>query len=153
MFLIRSFLVNKLPAFMASVAAVVVVPIPMELCISRALSRLDPNTFPSFSQMISIQGNAAPSDARKEFVLSCASHKLIAESSIERYLGEKSTQTLPVGGPYLKDNLIYQITAGPDRAEKLISDLESTDANAGAVIGAITEVGAKKKKKKKKKKK
>lgn len=140
MFLFRSFLVNKLPAFLAAVAAVLVVPIPMELCISRALSRLDPNTFPSFSQMFSIQGNMALPDVRQEFLFSCASHRLIPESSIERHLGENPMQALPVGGPYLKDNLVSQINASPDRTERLISDLESMDGNAGAIVGAITEV-------------
>ncbi|KAL4819066.1 mediator of RNA polymerase II transcription subunit 5 [Aspergillus spinulosporus] len=140
MLLFRSFLVNKLPPFFAAMLAVPMVTFPMEECISHALSRIDPNIFPSFSQMFSMQGNAALSDVRQEFLFSCASHKLIPESSIERLLGENPMQTLPVGGSYMKDDLKAQISANHERAEQLISDIESTEGNAGAIVGAITEV-------------
>ncbi|KKK24100.1 mediator of RNA polymerase II transcription subunit 5 [Aspergillus rambellii] len=140
MFLFRSFLVNKLPTFFAAMLTVSMVSLPMEVCISHALSRLDPNAFPSFSQMFSMQGNTVLSDVRQEFLFSCASHKLIPESSIERLLGENPMQTLPVGGPYIKDDLVSQITSNPERAEQLISDIESTEGNASAIVGAITEV-------------
>ncbi|KAL4784349.1 mediator of RNA polymerase II transcription subunit 5 [Aspergillus varians] len=141
MLLLRSFLVNKLPPFFSVILTVSMVTLPMELCISHALSRIDPNTFPSFSQMFSMQGNAAAlSDVRQEFLFSCASHKLIPESSIERLLGENPMQTLPVGGSLVKDELVVQINANHERAEQLISDIESTEGNAGAIVGAITEV-------------
>ncbi|KAJ5179737.1 hypothetical protein N7492_002947 [Penicillium capsulatum] len=140
MFLFRTFLVNKLPAFFAAMAAASMVPINMEMCITQALSRLDPNAFPSFSQMFSMQGNSILSDARQEFLFACASHRLIAESSIERLLGENPMQTLPVGGPYQKDNLVSQINAHYDRADQLIGEIESMEGNAGAIVGAITDV-------------
>ncbi|RAL05751.1 putative RNA polymerase II mediator complex subunit Nut1 [Aspergillus ibericus CBS 121593] len=140
MFLFRSFLVNKLPAFIAAMLAASMVSLPMELCISHALSRLDPNTFPSFSQMFAMQSNTVLSDVRQEFLFACASHKLIPESSIERLLGENPMQTLPVGGPYNKDELVSQINANPERAEQLINEIESMEGNAGAIVGAITEV-------------
>ncbi|EAL90128.2 putative RNA polymerase II mediator complex subunit Nut1 [Aspergillus fumigatus Af293] len=138
MFVFRSFLVNKLPPFFAAMLASTMVSIPMEMCISHALSRLDPNTFPSFSQMFEMQGNTVLSDVRQEFLFACASHKLIPESSIERLLGENPMQTLPVG--YNKDELVSQINANPERAEQLINEIESMEGNAGAIIGAITEV-------------
>ncbi|KAI2785701.1 Mediator of RNA polymerase II transcription subunit 5 [Penicillium oxalicum] len=140
MFLFRSFLVNKLPAFFAAMIAASMVPIPMEMCITQALSRLDPNSFPSFSQMFSMQGSSILSDARQEFLFACASHRLIQESSIERLLGENPMQTVPVGGPYQKDDLVSQINNSPGRAEQLIGEIESMEGNAGAIVGAITEV-------------
>ncbi|KAJ5483869.1 Mediator of RNA polymerase II transcription subunit 5 [Penicillium diatomitis] len=140
MFLFRSFLVNKLPAFFAAMMAASMVPIPMEMCITQALNRLDPNSFPSFSQMFSMQGSSILSDARQEFLFACASHRLIQESSIERLLGENPMQTVPVGGPYQKDDLISQINNSPARAEQLIGEIESMEGNAGAIVGAITEV-------------
>jgi mediator of RNA polymerase II transcription subunit 5 len=140
MLLFRSFLVNKLPTFFAAMLSVSMVSLPMEVCIGHALSRLDPNTFPSFSQMFSMQGNSSLSDVRQEFLFSCASHKLIPESSIERLLGENPMQTLPVGGPLVKDDLVAQISSNHERAEQLISDIESTEGNAAAIVGAITEV-------------
>ncbi|KAJ5949659.1 hypothetical protein N7454_001243 [Penicillium verhagenii] len=140
MFLFRSFLVNKLPAFFAAMTAAAMVPINVEICVSQALNRLDPNLFPSFSQMFSMQGNSILSDARQEFLFACAAHRLIPESSIERLLGENPMQTLPVGGPYQKDDLISQINSHPDRADQLIGEIESMEGNAGAIVGAITEV-------------
>lgn len=138
MFIFRSFLVNKLPAFFATMLAASMVSIPMEICISNALGRLDPNTFPSFSQMFSMQGNTVLSDVRQEFLFACASHRLIPESSIERLLGENPMQAVPVG--HVKDDLVSQIYANPERAEQLINDIESTEGNANAIVGAITEV-------------
>ncbi|KAJ5718183.1 hypothetical protein N7488_003829 [Penicillium malachiteum] len=140
MFLFRSFLVNKLPAFFAAMTVASMVPINVEMCVSQALSRLDPNAFPSFSQMFSMQGSSILSDARQEFLFACASHRLIAESSIERLLGENPMQTLPVGGPYQKDDLVSQINNHPERADQLIGEIESMEGNAGAIVGAITEV-------------
>lgn len=72
--------------------------------------------------------------------MSCVSHRLIAESSIGRFLGEKPMQSLPVIGPYMKHNLISQMNASPDRTEALISELESMNGNAGDIVGAITVV-------------
>ncbi|KAJ5095275.1 hypothetical protein N7532_007566 [Penicillium argentinense] len=140
MFLFRSFLVNKLPSFFAAMSAASMVPIPMEMCITQALSRLDPNAFPSFSQMFSMQGSSILSDARQEFLFACASHRLIPESSIERLLGENPMQTLPVGGPYQKDDLVPQITTNLERADQLIGEIESMEGNAGAIVRAVTEV-------------
>lgn len=40
----------------------------------------------------------------------------------------------------MKDELKAQISANHERAEQLISDIESTEGNAGAIVGAITEV-------------
>lgn len=140
MFVFRSFLVNKLPNFFAALSAAAMVPLPMEMCISQALNRLDPNAFPSFSQMFSMQGNSILSDVRQEFLFACASHRLIPESSIERLLGENPMQTLPVGGPYVKDDLASQMNSNHERAEQLISELEAMEGNAGAIVGAITDV-------------
>ncbi|PGH22909.1 hypothetical protein AJ80_02958 [Polytolypa hystricis UAMH7299] len=140
MFLFRSFLVNKLPAFLAEISASSMDPIPMELCIGRALSRVDPNAFPSFSEMFSMQGNSVLSDVRQEFLFACALHKLIPEASIERLLGENPMQTLPVGGQYTKENLVSQINNSPERAEQLLNEIDSMEGNAGAIAKAITEV-------------
>lgn len=140
MLLFRSFLVNKLPAFFAAISAASMVPISMEMCISHALGRLDPNAFPSFSQMFSMQGSSVLSDARQEFLFACASHKLIRESSIEQLLGENPMQTLSSGGPYVKDDLVSQINNNHERAEQLIGEIESMEGNAGAIVGAVVEV-------------
>jgi mediator of RNA polymerase II transcription subunit 5 len=140
MFVFRSFLVNKLPPFLASMAATSMDPIPMEMCIGHALNRVDPNAFPSFSQMFEMQGNTVLSDVRQEFLFSCALHRLIPESSIERLLGENPMQTLPVGGRYVKDDIATQIHSNQERADQLISEIESLEGNAGAIVAAVTDV-------------
>ncbi|EEP81932.1 conserved hypothetical protein [Uncinocarpus reesii 1704] len=140
MFLFRAFLVNKLPPFLTYMSASSMASIPMELCITRSLSRVDPNTFPSFSETFSMQGNSVLSDVRQEFLFSCALHKLIPESSIERLLGENPMQTLPVGGQFTKDKLIMQMNNNFERAEQLLNGIESMDGNAGAIVDAITEL-------------
>ncbi|QKX56374.1 uncharacterized protein TRUGW13939_03475 [Talaromyces rugulosus] len=140
MFVFRSFLVNKLPPLLASMAATSMDPIPMEMCIGHALNRVDPNAFPSFSQMFEMQGNTVLSDVRQEFIFSCALHRLIPESSIERLLGENPMQTLPVGGRYVKDDIATQIHSNQERADQLISEIESLEGNAGAIVAAVTDV-------------
>ncbi|OJD27964.1 hypothetical protein ACJ73_00638 [Blastomyces percursus] len=140
MFIFRSFLVNKLPPFFADMCASAINPIPMELCITRALSRIDPNAFPSFSEMFAMQGNSILSDVRQEFLFACALHKLIPEASIERLLGENPMQTLPVGGQLRREDLVSQINNNPERTEQLINELESMEGNAGTIAAAITEV-------------
>ena len=140
MFLFRSFLVNKLPPLLAELSASSVEPIPMELCISRVFSRIDPNAFPSFSEIFSMQGNSVLSDVRQEFLFSSALHRLIPESSIEQLLGENPMQTLPVGGQYRKGDLVTQINSSPDRAEQLLNEIESMEGNAGAIVEAVIEV-------------
>ncbi|EZF26546.1 hypothetical protein H103_01299 [Trichophyton rubrum CBS 288.86] len=140
MFLFRAFLVNKLPSFLSDLAGSVVEPIPVELCITRALARVDPNTFPSFSEIFSTHGNSVLSDVRQEFLFSCALHKLIPESSIERLLGENPMQTLPNGGRFVKHDLVAQINNSHERAEQLLNGVESMDGNARAIVEAIAEV-------------
>ncbi|EFQ98830.1 RNA polymerase II transcription subunit 5 mediator [Nannizzia gypsea CBS 118893] len=140
MFLFRAFLVNKLPPFLSDLAGSVVEPIPVELCITRALARVDPNTFPSFSEIFSTHGNSVLSDVRQEFLFSCALHKLIPESSIERLLGENPMQTLPNGGRFIKHDLVSQINNNHERAEQLLNGIESMDGNARAIVEAIAEV-------------
>lgn len=49
-------------------------------------------------------------------------------------------QTLPVGGPYQKDDLVPQITTNLERADQLIGEIESMEGNAGAIVRAVTEV-------------
>ncbi|KAK2777681.1 mediator complex subunit [Emmonsiellopsis sp. PD_33] len=140
MFIFRSFLVNKLPPFVAEMCAAAMDPMPMELYITRALSRIDPNAFPSLSEIFAMHSNTMLADVRQEFLFACALHKLIPETSIERLLGENPMQTLPAGGQLRKDDLVSQIYTNPERAEQLINELESMEGNAGAIAGAITEV-------------
>lgn len=141
MHVFRSFLVNKLPPFIQQMISMSAAATSIEECIVRAFARIDHHAFPSFSQMFdSMNSSSALSDVRQEFLFSCALHKLIPESSIERLLGENPMQTLRPGALMAKDQLVKQITANSNNVDKLLDSLYSMEGNAGAISSAIIEV-------------
>jgi mediator of RNA polymerase II transcription subunit 5 len=139
-FIFRSFLVQKLPILLSFLSESSLGTLPTEYCITQALSRIDPNAFPPFSQTFDPMrsGNIQLSDVRQEFLFACALHRLIPEESIVRLLGEDPMASLPT--QLVKQNLIEQINASSERAEQLIDDLESMNGNAGVIVDALTEV-------------
>ncbi|KAL8719616.1 MAG: hypothetical protein Q9225_003390 [Loekoesia sp. 1 TL-2023] len=139
--ILRSFLVNKLPAFLNNYTAFIFPPLTTETCISQALLRVDPAAFPSFSQMFDLLGkNGMLSEARQEFLFACALHQLIPEGSIEGLLGDVPMQSLPASGRYARSDLVAQCTANPARIEELIAELENMEGNAGEIVGALIEL-------------
>ncbi|KAL9051565.1 MAG: hypothetical protein Q9206_004654 [Seirophora lacunosa] len=138
--ILRSFLVNKLPAFLNNYAAIIFPPLSIEMCISQALLRVDPAAFPSFSQMFDLLGkNGMLSEARQEFLFACALHQLIPEGSIEALLGDVPMQSLPASGRYVKNDLVAHCTANPARIEELVGELENMEGNAGEIAAALIE--------------
>ncbi|KAI9815113.1 MAG: mediator complex subunit [Pycnora praestabilis] len=141
MFLLRSFLVNRIPVFLSSLSSSMFEPLTPEFCITQALSHVDPTAFPSFSQTFDMSSSSGIlSDVRQEFLFACALHQLIAEENIERLLGEMPMQSLPEGGRYTKEELISQCSADPERVERLLGEIEGMEGNAGAIVGAIADV-------------
>ena len=141
--LLRSFLVNKLPVFLKNYAPLIFPPLTVEFCISKALIRVDPAAFPSFSQMFDLLGrNGMLSEARQEFLFACALHQLIPEQSIETLLGDVPMQSLPASGRYTKENLVAQCAANPAKIEELIGELENMEGNAGEIAAALINVSA-----------
>ncbi|CAF9933893.1 MAG: mediator complex subunit [Heterodermia speciosa] len=139
--MLRSFLVNKLPSFLLSYSPMLFEPMTVEYCISQAFLRIDPAAFPSFSQMFdSVGRNGMLSEARVEFLLACALHRLIPEQSIETLLGEDPMQNLPTGGRYIKDQLMEQCRSNPARIEELARELENMEGNAGEIASALVEI-------------
>ena len=116
-------------------------PLTPEYCIRQALSQVDPNAFPSFSQSFEIMGNSNMlSDVRQDFLLACALHHLIPEDIIEQLLGEPPMSGLPPGGRHVRENLVAQCSANSERVEEIANELEKVDGNAGAIVGALTEI-------------
>src|SRR5262245_40969513 len=78
MFCLKSFLVNKIPLLLTQLTSPLYAMNP-ELCITQALSHVDPNAFPAFSQGFDdIMGNNnSLSDVRQDFLNACALHGLI----------------------------------------------------------------------------
>lgn len=139
--ILRSFLVNKLPAFLGNYAAINFAPLSVETCISQALLRIDPTAFPSLSQMFDFSSKSSiVSEARQEFLFSCALHQLIPEGSIENLLGDVPMQSLPASGRYMKADLVSECTTNPAKIEDLIGELENMEGNAGEIAGALFEV-------------
>ena len=83
--------------------------------------------------------NNSLSEVRQEFLNACALHSLIQTSTIERLLGEA-----PLQGPpkikYSKLKLFAQCKDNFERVYAYIEELENLDGNAGAIVGAVTEV-------------
>ncbi|KAI9867326.1 MAG: mediator complex subunit [Trichoglossum hirsutum] len=139
--LLRSFLVNKLPLLLTTLSSSMFPPLTPELCIAQALNHIDPQAFPTFSSMFESDASMFHlTDVRQEFLFACCLHELIPEDSIERLLGEIPVQTLPPGGRYINEQLVAQCATDPERVEGLLGEIEGMDGNAGAVVGAVTEV-------------
>ncbi len=141
MFLLRSYLINKIPILLTIFSTSILAPFSIQWCITEALSHVDPQAFPTLSQMFDgLSDSGMLSDVRQEFLFACALHDLIAEESIEHLLGGTPMQTLPAGGRYVKDDLVTQCSMNPERLEELVGELERLEGNAGAISSAVVEV-------------
>lgn len=141
-FVLRSFLINKVPLLVSTLFQTGFVATTAETCITEALSRIDTNAFPTFSSMFDDNGgdNMFADSVRQDFCFACCLHDLIAPESIERLLGEIPMQSLPTGGRYTKDVILHGCLANQDRIASFIEELENMDGNVGAVAVAITGV-------------
>jgi mediator of RNA polymerase II transcription subunit 5 len=117
-------------------------PLNAEYCITEALTHVDTNAFPNLSSMFdeSSTGNMFADSVRQEFCFACCLHGLIPEESIKDLLDEIPMQTLPAGGRYTKEDLVQQCLLDPERAERLLEELDRMDGNVGAVSQAVVEV-------------
>ncbi|RYP66395.1 hypothetical protein DL771_007804 [Monosporascus sp. 5C6A] len=140
--LLRSYLINKLPLLLATLASSMFPPLTAQFCITEALSQVDTNAFPTLSGMFdeSNNNNSFTDTVRQDFCFACCLHGLIPESSIEGLLGEITYQTLPSAGKYVKEALVEECMADPERIQGLIGELDNMDGNVGAVCQALTEV-------------
>ncbi len=140
-FLPRSFLVNKIPNLISILSTFTFVPMNFEFLISQALSRLDPNAFPSSSQSFGNGGNGVMLwNSRQEFLSACALHGLISEEGIERLLGGNHILTPSLGARYLKEDLLVQYMGNSQKFEQLVNGLQSMDGNVGTTADATMEV-------------
>ncbi|KAK8017519.1 mediator of rna polymerase ii transcription subunit 5 [Apiospora rasikravindrae] len=140
--LMRSYLTNKLPILLATLAQSMFPPVTSQYCITEALSHVDTNAFPTLSAMFEVtnNNNAFTDSVRQDFCFACCLHGLIPESAIEGLLGEITYQTLPAGGRYNKETLVQQCMTDPERVQSLVGELDNMDGNVGAVCQALTEV-------------
>lgn len=115
-------------------------PFNSEYCITAAVNQVDTNAFPPLSALFDDTSNVNPltDGVRSEFCFACSLHGLIPETSIERLIGESPMQSVAKG--YVKDELVQECLADPERMQGLIGELENMDGNVGAVCQALTEV-------------
>ncbi|CAN9295062.1 unnamed protein product [Alternaria alternata] len=140
MFYLKSFLINKVPLLLAQLTGSIF-PMTVEMCITQALSHVDPHAFPSFSQGFDdIMGsnNNSLSDVRQDFLNACALHALIPTGTVERLLGEAPMQG-PPSKRYERKELLNQCKSNFDKVSTFIDELESLDGNAGAIVAAVTD--------------
>ncbi|KAL1612478.1 mediator complex subunit [Paraconiothyrium brasiliense] len=138
---LKSFLVNKVPVLLTQLTAPLYAMDP-QLCITQALSRIDPNAFPSFSQGFDdmLGNNSSLADVRQDFLNACALQNLIQANTVERLLGEAPMQG-PPATRYIKQDLLKQFKDNGDKAVIYIEELENLDGNAGAIVAALADVG------------
>ena len=141
MFCLKSFLVNKVPVLLSQISSSIY-PMTVEISITQALSHVDPNAFPAFSQGFDemMGNNNSLSDVRQDFLNACALHGLIPVATVERLLGETPMQG-PPETKFEKKQLLDQCKSNFDKVSMYIDELENLDGNAGAIVGAVTEVG------------
>ncbi|KAI1772929.1 Med5-domain-containing protein [Hypoxylon cercidicola] len=139
---LRSYLINKLPLLLATLATSMFPPLSAQFCITEALSQVDTNAFPTLSALFdeAHNNNTFTDSVRQDFCFACCLHGLIPESSIEGLLGEITYQTLPQAGRYVKEQLVEECMGDPERMLRLISELDNMDGNVGAVCQALAEV-------------
>ncbi|KAL6706140.1 mediator complex subunit [Coniothyrium glycines] len=135
---LKSFLINKIPLLLLQISGSIF-PMTLEMCISQALSHVDSNAFPAFSQGFDdIMGNnSSLADVRQDFLNACALHGLIASNTVERLLGEAPMQG-PPENKYDRNELLKQCKNNFDKVSVLIDELENLDGNAGAIALAVT---------------
>lgn len=141
MFSLKSFLVNKVPLLLTQLTSSIY-PMTSEICITTALSHVDPNAFPAFSQGFEdiMGGNNSLSDVRQDFLNACLLHGLLPANAIERLLGETPMQG-PPETKYVKKHLLSQCKDNFEKVNMFIDELENLDGNAGAIVAAVTKAG------------
>lgn len=140
MFCLKAFLVNKIPLLLLQISPSIF-PMTPEISITQALRHVDPHAFPTFSQGFDdmMGNNNSLADVRQDFLNACVLHGLIQTTTVERLLGEAPMQG-PPEKKYEKRTLLDQCKTNFDKVSGYIDELETLDSNAGAIIGAITEV-------------
>lgn len=137
---LKSFLINKIPILLTQLTAPLYAANP-EMCMTQALSRIDPNAFPAFSQGFDdmLGSNNSLADVRQDFLNACALHGLIPVNTVERLLGEAPMQG-PPSTKHIKQALLKQCKDNFDKVITYVEELENLDGNAGAIVAAITDV-------------
>jgi mediator of RNA polymerase II transcription subunit 5 len=140
MFSLKSFLVNKIPLILLHISTSIF-PMTLEMSITQAFSHIDLHAFPASSQGFDdmLGNNSSLADVRQDFLNACALHSLIPAATVERLLGEAPMQG-PPDTKYESKTLLEQCKSNFDKVNVYVDELENLDGNAGAIVGAVSEV-------------
>jgi len=139
LWVIRSFISNKIPTLLTMLASYLTPPMTMENCIQMAfMTGISIDVLPPISE-----GDKDVRETlrrtRLEFLRACALHGLMSESLIEHILQEPPNSQ-PVGTKYTKEGLVAQCVNNIGRLEPLLGELQGTRSNAAAVAECIVQV-------------
>jgi mediator of RNA polymerase II transcription subunit 5 len=139
--LCRSCLTNKLPPLLSLAAESSLEAISSEQCLNQALQQVDSEIASiSLATQNSGQHMSLLREIRQEFLFACHLHKLISTTGVTSMLGVSPTQKLPMGGHYVKDDLVQQIRTSHSRADRLVGEVCTMQGNAGHIVHALVEV-------------
>lgn len=137
--IIRSFISNKIPTLLALLASYLAPPMTVENCIQMAfMTEITIDVLPPISE-----GDKDVCETlrrtRAEFLRACVLHGLMSESLIEHILQEPSNSQ-PAGTKFTKEGLLAQCVNNVGRLEPLLRELQSMRGNAGAVAECIVQL-------------
>jgi mediator of RNA polymerase II transcription subunit 5 len=137
LFVLKSFLINKVPIILTTLSASMFPPDSTEVCVGQAMAQVDKELFPSMA----IGGKSILQDLREEFLFSCVLHSLLRAENVQGLLGEPPLSSPPDPmSRYTKEGLVDQCTNDSEKAVQLVDELEKLDGNGGAISLALAEV-------------
>ena len=140
-FIARSYIVSKIPVIAETLSAMTFNSLNLEFVITQALSNWDSNMQLQMAQDFEPdRRDGSITEARREFLLSCASHGIIQESSIPQLLGEDLSQNVRAGGRIQRHALLSDYRSNHQRVENIMTGIERMDGNAATHVEALTEV-------------
>ena len=137
--LYRHFLINKVPLLLLRLNLPI---LSSQYVISQALLKSDSTVLSLDPSMGSASADMIldlPNDVKQEFLFACALHGIIEETAIEGILGEVPLQTM-ARRRYTQEELVSECIVDPERAERLVGEIDDMEGNSGAVVLALVEV-------------
>jgi mediator of RNA polymerase II transcription subunit 5 len=137
----HSFLLNKLPPLLLLVSESSLEPLSPEHCLSQAFHQLRWADSAEDSGLIDSSPQTLSMDRfRENFLLSCALHRVIPESSVVNIIGVSPSKRPQTHGLYSKSDLLNQLRTNHSGVERLVKEINTLDGNAGIVVDAVVEV-------------
>lgn len=141
-FVIRSFLVTKVPIIAETLSALNFSSLDLEFIISQALNYVNTNIQLAMSRTLEPDQSVTPlSEVRKDFLSSCTLHGIVSESSIPQILGDASMQNVRSGVKIQRQSLTNEYKSNHQKAiEHILNGIEKADGNAATHVEALTEI-------------